>query len=176
MPTDGELSDIVIREYRDSDYPVCRELWAELVRYHQVLYQTLFSGSDDPGRGFDKYLKNPIRRGTWVAELYGNVVGMGGLYVESEAHGEVEPMIVSEKYRGKGIGGALMKQIVTEAEKTGTRFLSITPGARNEKSLSAFARMGFKNVWTVQLIRELKRESGIKWRPGLKIYDNELGC
>ena len=172
--SDDEL--VVIREYRDSYYKVCRELWAELVRYHWVLYQMSVSGSDDPGRGFDEYLSNPMRHGTWVAEFEGRVVGLGGLFVESEMHSEVEPMIVSETYRGKGIGSALIKKIIAEAEKTGAHFLSIRPGARNKNSLSAFVKMGFRNLWTVQLIRELKTEPGIKWLPGLKIHDNELGC
>ena len=175
MSADVVLSKLTIREYRDSDYEVCRELWAELVRYHKDLYDDFTLGGSDPGSRFDNYLNNPIRHGTWVAEIQEKIIGMGGLFIESHVHAEVEPMIVSQTYRGQGIGKALMREIVNAAEKAGVRFLSISPGARNADSLAAYVKMGFNSVWTVQLIRELKPEPGIKWQPGLKIHDNELG-
>lgn len=67
-----------------------------------------------------------------------------------------------------------MRHIITKAEKTSTRFLSIKPGVRNKNSIAAFIRLGFRHIWTVELVRELKTEPGIKWIHGLKIHDNEL--
>ena len=174
MSTDSLRNKIKIREYQDSDFETCRSLWAELVEYHQCIYEADSLGGDDPGQGFERYMANPLRRGTWVAEINGKVVGLVGLLVESEEHSEVEPIVVSGPYRGQGIGGVLMRRVVAEAEKSGTRFLSIRPGVRNKNGLAAFTRLGFNRVWTVQLIRELKPTSIKKWLPGLKIHDNEL--
>ena len=174
MTKENLHENVEIREYRDSDYETCRSLWVELAQYHQEIYK--FPVPDkDPGKGFDDYLNTETRRGTWVAEIKGKVVGLAGLLVNSEVFSEVEPIIVSQQYRGRGIGGLLMKKVVGEAGKTGCVYLSIRPGARNKASMTAFVRLGFDHVWTVELIRELKPGPGLKWLPGLKIHDNELG-
>jgi GNAT superfamily N-acetyltransferase len=176
MTSSSGSGKVKIRKYRDTDYKVGRELWVELVQYHMDIYKTAFSSGSQMGHGFDEYLKNPDRRGTWVAESDGQVIGLGGLLVSGTEHGEVEPMVVAEKFRGKGVSRALMNRIVAEAEKAGVRFLSVRPGARNKRAISAYFKLGFKNVWTVQLIRELNPPPGrkIRWLPGLKIHDINL--
>jgi len=176
MSVDDRLNNIIIREYRDSDFEVCLSLWKGLVQYHIELYKSRPLGGPDPGLGFKEYLDNPNRKGTWVAEIDGKVVGLSGLIVESPAHSDVEPMMVSEEYRGRGVSAALMKRIVSEAKKAGVWFLSVQPGARNKAAFNTYVRLGFKNVWTVQLIRELNppEGGGIKWLPGMQIHDNEL--
>ena len=176
--TSGSRSEKVrIRKYKDSDYNACRSLWVELVQYHVDIYNTRFGRGGDLGIGFDEYLINPDRRGTWVAESDGQTIGLVGLVVSGPEHGEIEPMVVSEKFRGKGVSRLLMNRVVAAAKKAGVRFLSINPGARNKQAFSAYVKLGFKNVWTVQLIRELNPppERKIRWLPGLKIHDNELG-
>ena len=176
MSVNNKPDGVTIREYRDSDYDVCLSLWKELVQYHIELYKSRPLGGLDPGHGFKEYLDNPNRKGTWVAEIDGKVVGLSGLIVESPAHSDVEPMMVSEKYRGRGVSAALMKTVIAEAKKTGVWFLSVQPGARNKAAFNTYVRLGFRNVWTVQLIQELNppQGGGIKWQPGLKIHDNEL--
>ena len=176
MTSKSRSEKVKVRKYKDTDYKVGRALWVELVQYHMDIYKTDFTSGRQIGQGFDEYLKNPDRKGTWVAEYEGQVIGLGGLLVHGPEHGEVEPMVVSEKHRGEGISRLLMDRIVAEAEKAGVRFLSIHPGVRNKQALSVYVKLGFKNVWTVQVIRELNPPPGrkIKWLPGLKIHDNEL--
>ena len=174
MTAENMHKNVEIREYRDSDFNACRSLWAELVLYHRDIYDSLDMGGSDPGLGFEQYLEDPLRVKTWVALFDGKIVGLAGLLLNTDEHSEVEPIIVSEKYRGRRIGSALMKRVIAAAEQTGARFLSIRPGARNEKSFSRFVRLGFDRVWTIELTRDLKPELGMKWLPGLKIHDNEL--
>jgi hypothetical protein len=52
----------------------------------------------------------------------------------------------------------------------------VQPGARNKTAFNTYVKLGFKNIWTVQLIQELNPPGRpIKWLPGIKIHDNELG-
>jgi GNAT superfamily N-acetyltransferase len=176
MPIKRQPAKIKIREYRDSDYEACHALWIELVQYHVDLYMCPELIGPEPGFGFKLYLDNPSRKGTWVAEVDGKVVGLSGLLVESPAHSELEPMIVSEKYRGIGISTALMQRVVAEAKKTGVWFIGVHPGARNTVAFNRYVKGGFNNIWTVGLIQELNPPGcPIKWQPGIKIHDNELG-
>jgi GNAT superfamily N-acetyltransferase len=176
MTSKSKSGKITIREYRDTDYDACLSLWKELSEYHVELYKCPEIGDPDPGQGLKGYLDNPTRKGTWVAEIDGKVVGFSGLLVESPAHSELEPMIVSEKYRGRGVSTALMQRVVTEAKKTGVWFISVHPGARNKVAFNRYVKGGFKNVFTVGLIQELNPPGRpIKWLSGIKIHDTELG-
>jgi hypothetical protein len=60
QPGSPATSEIIIRDYVESDYGACRSLWAELTEYHRVIYGDPSIGGDDPGAGFDDI---PARRG-----------------------------------------------------------------------------------------------------------------
>jgi GNAT superfamily N-acetyltransferase len=176
MPGKRQTDRVKIRKYRSSDFEVCYALWKELSQYHMELYQCPELAGPDPGLGFKLYLKNPDRKGTWVAEINGHVVGFSGLLMGSPVHSELEPMIVSEKYRGHGVSTALMKRVVHEAKKAGVWFISVYPGARNQVAFNRYVKGGFKNIWTVGLIQELNPPGKpIQWQQGIKIHGNELG-
>ena len=173
--------NIKIRDYKKGDYDICRSLWAELTQHHRDIYEDPSIGGDDPGRGFDRYLENPQRYGTWVAELEGRVVAFAGLLSHSHTEegeggiqGEVEPLIVSQPYRDRGIGTRLVEYIVEQAREIGVCFLSIRPAARNERALSLYVRLGFNVLGGVELLQDLSLSYDRKWKPGIKILDNEL--
>jgi GNAT superfamily N-acetyltransferase len=173
--------NIKIRDYETKDYDVCRSLWVELTQHHRDIYEDPAIGGDDPGRGFDRYLEDPRRRATWVAELEDRVVALAGLLAHSHTEegeagmeGEVEPVVVSQSYRDKGIGSSLVEHVVEQARDIGVRFLSIKPVARNEQALSLYVRLGFNAVGEVTLLQDLSSSYDRKWKPGIKILDNEL--
>ena len=165
--------NITIRDYQASDFDVCRSLWGELTQHHADIYEDSTIAGDDPGRGFGEYTNNPVRRGTWVAELDDQVVAFAGLII-NWGEGEIEPVIVSSSYRNRGIGTMLIRHVVQEAKKMGIRFLSVRPVARNEKALSLFVRLGFYLVEHVDLFQDLSPSSDRKWKPGIAIHGNEL--
>jgi N-acetylglutamate synthase-like GNAT family acetyltransferase len=55
----------------------------------------------------------------WVAETGGLVVGCGCLEIYSPKIAELRSLAVREAYRGRGIGAALTRTIVEEAERRG---------------------------------------------------------
>lgn len=164
---------IVIRRYETSDLVACRGLWAELTQRHREIYGDPTIGGDNPGSFFDAYLGNAQRRGPWVAEVLGKVVGLGGLIIHGE-EAEVEPMVVSSPHRSQGVGTALLNHIVQEARDAGVRFLSVRPVARNVEAVSFFVEAGFDTVGHIDLFQDLSRSTAREWRPGIRIHGKDL--
>ncbi len=134
---------IIVRDYADGDYDACRSLWAELTEYHRSIYGDPSIGGDDPGAGFDEYLAEPQRTGSWVAESRGQVVGLTGLFDRGRS-GEVEPVVVAAAARGQGIGRMLIGRVVEEARARGYEYLAIRPVARNVAAIQRFHAAGFR--------------------------------
>ena len=105
------------------------------------------------------------------------MVGCVGLIMDSNAdanEAEIEPVIVSTGYRGKGIGTQLLRHAVTEAKRLGIVALNIRPVARNEGALRLFAREGFDVIGHVGLFQNLSQSFYKKWKPGIVIHGTQL--
>ena len=162
-----------IRDYRDTDYAACRELWRQLTKRHRLIYGDPAIGGDDPGCGLDDYLANPRRHATWVAEADGTVVGMTGLLVSGD-EAAVEPAVVAIAFRSRGIGRALVAQAISAAERIGIRFLSAQPVARNIEAVWFFIDSGFDIVGHVDLFRDLQPHSGREWKAGIDLHGRKV--
>ncbi len=55
----------------------------------------------------------------WVAELDGSLVGCGALHVLWEDLAEIRTVAVDPSTRGKGVGGAIVRQLVDVANQLG---------------------------------------------------------
>ena len=147
----GELTgpaatpDVGVRDYAPADYSACRMLWVELTEHHRRIYQDPSIGGDDPGGAFDDYLALPERVASWVANLDGSIVGLTGLF-DRGASGEVEPVVVTDGLRNRGIGRLLIGRVVTEAVARGYEYLAIRPVARNVSAIRRFYDAGFQTL------------------------------
>ncbi|MDO4816005.1 MAG: GNAT family N-acetyltransferase [Bacillota bacterium] len=93
-----ERERVSIREYRASDVPALIELWNEVFYDEKSLIKRFFELLPQFGCGY-------------VAAAGGKVIGMAyvlNLAIEQEKFGYVYAVAVSEEYRSKGIGSALM--------------------------------------------------------------------
>jgi len=161
---------IVIRGYRKSDLASCRRLWKELVERHREIYADPAIGGDDPGKFFDEHLKRVGPKRLWVAVDGDEVVGLIGLIVEGE-DAEIEPLVVANGSRGRGIGQQLAEQAMAVASATkGVKFLTVRPVARNKEALAFFRAQGLVNIGKVELFADLAHK---KWKKGLRIHGLE---
>ena len=55
----------------------------------------------------------------WVAEVDGEVQGCGALHVLWEDLGEIRTVATNPELRGRGIGGALCRAVIAEAQRLG---------------------------------------------------------
>lgn len=146
---------VTIRPYRPLDHRACRDLWAELVRTKRELYHDRTIGGPDPGAGFEEYLTRLDLSGMWVAHHSDDgVVGFVGLILRGRA-GAVEPVIVTEHRRDRGIGRALLEYVADQARGRGLRELSISPALRNAEAIHCLHRSGYDTAATVTLTLDL---------------------
>jgi ribosomal protein S18 acetylase RimI-like enzyme len=157
-----------IWNYQENDKEQCRSLWRELTEWHREIYQDPKIGGEHPEGYFDKHLAKVGPEHIWVATHNSKVVGFVGLIVEgSEA--EIEPLIVSKNYRGRGIGKQLTETVVSEARRMGLRFLNVAPVARNMDVIKFFYEQGFRNLGNIQLFICFTE---YPWKSGPEIF----GC
>ncbi len=170
QPDSPVVPEASVRDYSEGDYSACRSLWAELTEYHRSIYGDPSIGGDDPGSGFDDYLAEPQRIGSWVAESRGMVIGLTGL-LDRGTSGEVEPVVVAEAARNHGIGRLLIGRVVDEARSLGFEYLAIRPVARNIGAVRRFYAAGFRTLGGhVDLTMDLApRRHG--WLPGASLHD-----
>jgi GNAT superfamily N-acetyltransferase len=159
-----------IRPYRPTDHSACRQLWVELTEHHRDLYDDPGLGGSDPGAAFEEYLTRLDLSGVWVAEhAEDGVVGLVGLLLKGRA-GEVEPVVVRQASRGRGIGTELLTHVAEEARRRGLRFLTISPVSRNLSAIRCFHAAGYGVLSAVELTLDLG-ERGHEWRDGLELHD-----
>jgi GNAT superfamily N-acetyltransferase len=176
---DGQADPLVaaevgVRDYRENDYDACRSLWAELTEYHRGIYGDPSIGGDDPGSGFDSYLTEPRRVGSWVAESRGSVIGLTGLF-DRGTSGEVEPVVVAETARDQGIGRMLISRVVDEARARGFEYLAIRPVARNVAAVRRFHAAGFRTLGGhIDLTMDLAPRRH-EWLAGASLHDLDFG-
>jgi ribosomal protein S18 acetylase RimI-like enzyme len=161
--------DFVIRKYRANYREQCRSLWRELTEWHREIYQDPSIGGAHPEDYFDKHLAKVGPEQLWVAEQDTKVVGLVGLMSGLYDEVEIEPLIVSRAYRGRGIGTGLIEAIIAEARRRGLRSLSVSPVARNVGTIKLLYKLGFKNLGYIQLFIDLTEN---KWKDGPELF----GC
>jgi GNAT superfamily N-acetyltransferase len=172
-PTSTVTSEVIVRDYADGDYGACRSLWAELTEYHRTIYGDPSIGGDDPGAGFDGYLATSQRIGSWVAESGAGVIGLTGLF-DRGTSGEVEPVVVAEAARDRGIGGRLINRVVEEARARGYEYLAIRPVARNVAAIRRFHAAGFRSLGGhIDLTMDLAVRRH-EWLPGASLHGLEF--
>jgi GNAT superfamily N-acetyltransferase len=163
------MPEVIVRDYAEADYRACRALWAELTEYHRRIYGDPSIGGDDPGAGFDDYLAMPQRMGSWVAESDGRVIGLTGLLDRGKS-GEVEPVVVAEAAREKGVGRRLIGRVADEALARGYEYLAIRPVARNVAAVRRFHAAGFRTLGGhVDLTMDLA-ERRLEWLSGATLH------
>lgn len=166
------MTEIEIRQYRHSDLESCRSLWVELTQRHRDIYEDPTIGGDDPGLFFDKHLSRVGEQNIWVAVHNDRVVGMIGLILEDES--EVEPIVVKSDYRDRGIGGRLLKHVISKGKELGLRYLSIRPVARNLEAISLFYGAGFRMLGHVEMFMDLRSKPQASWKPGPELFGHSF--
>ena len=173
-PVHASNQPAAVRAYQAGDHGACRVLWAELTEHHRRLYDDPTIGGNDPGAYFDTYLADPARRTSWVAVVDNQVVGLTGL-LDHGGHGEVEPVIVAESCRGRGIGRRLIAAVAEESRSRGHAYLQIRPVARNTSAIARFHAAGFRTLGGhVDLTMDLQPRRHV-WLEGAHLHGLDFG-
>lgn len=163
----------IIRPYKTEDLESGKSLWVELTEWHRAIYESPNIGGSDPGRQFDEHLSRVGPEHVWIAEIVGRVVGLAGLIL-GEGEAELEPLVVSEPYRGLGIGRQLTEAVITAVRKQGVRQIKVRPAARNMAAIQFFHEMGFDILGQIELFMELDSTSRQIWKPGEQLAGKDF--
>ncbi len=164
---------LTIRNFRRDDLVSCRELWVQLTEWHRQLYESGDIGGSEPGLQFDALLAQVGEEGVWVAEADGRVVGMVGL-IQRGAEAELEPIVVDEAWRRRGVGHKLAEAAVSAAREADVRRLLVRPAARNRRAMRFFHSLGFDILGQLELMMGLAPEDASRWRSGELLADRQF--
>ncbi len=142
----------LVREAEPADYEAVADLATELVAFHA-----------DREAAFDAALRSPDHD-LIVAEMEGDLVGFAHLLTYDDLiHGaraaDVLGLAVRKDMRRRGIGTALLREIVRLATKRGVGELHINTEPDNDAAVSFYRRHGAQIVGT-QLEFKLPGGSG----------------
>lgn len=108
----------------------------------------------------------------WVVELDNTIAGVAAITTDQEPEYAclgwdiaedaivTHRLAVSEKFRGKGVGAALLRQAENEAIKRGISILRIDTNTKNQATQKLFPKLGY----------QFAGEIGLGFRPGLRFY------
>jgi len=168
-----EDEHIIIRRYKPGDNMPCRVLWTDLTAWHRHIYGDPSIGGKNPGRYFDRHLKKVGRKYVWVAVVEGRIVGLAGMIL-GEHEAELEPLVVSERYRGRGIGRSLVETVIRAARREGAHSLTVSPVARNVRAVRFFHELGFDTLGHIGMFNDFTPTSRQKWKSGMRIADRDF--
>jgi len=81
----------------------------------------------------------------WSAWDGPRLLGCGGLKEIDPAHGEIKSMHTAQRSRGRGVGAAMLRHIIAEAQRRAYRRLSLETGSMDAyaPARALYARFGF---------------------------------
>ena len=81
-----------------------------------------------------------------VAEYNGKVIGYVMAYLRPDLEGHIMSIAVDERYRGNGIGSALLTEAIDRLIARGARYIGLEVRVSNEKAIKLYERFGFRKV------------------------------
>ena len=102
--------------------------------------------------------------------------GMGGIFHTSSIN-------INTKFRGKGYGGKIQKELVDEAIKRNYSFVTVFVDPRNDSSTKLHNELGYETVFRIHfsknIIQDIKiiifKKRGITVKKFLKYFNTKIG-
>jgi putative acetyltransferase len=127
-----------VRSFQPEDQPAAKALILEGLREHW--------GTIDPAKNPDlDDIASSFAGGSFrVAERGGRIVGTGALVRRSADTAEIRRMSVARSLRRRGVGGAILRQLITDAQAAGYRNVVLETTSSWKDAEAFYLRHGFR--------------------------------
>ncbi|MFP3578094.1 ribosomal protein S18-alanine N-acetyltransferase [Arthrobacter sp. SIMBA_036] len=134
LPPQLELAGVCLREMTEADIPAV-----------EVLERRLFPVDAWPLQMFFDELAQPETRRYLVAEVAGEIVAYAGLMC-IEPIADVQTIAVVPEFEGKGIGSAILTELIQEARRRHAADVLLEVRADNPRAQKLYLRFGFERI------------------------------
>jgi ribosomal-protein-alanine N-acetyltransferase len=117
---------------------------ADIPAVHE-LEERLFPVDAWPLQMFVDELSQPETRRYLIAETSDGIIGYAGLMC-IEPIADVQTIAVVPEYEGKGIGSALLRELISEGRRRGAADLLLEVRADNPRAQQLYRRFGFEQI------------------------------
>jgi ribosomal-protein-alanine N-acetyltransferase len=117
---------------------------ADIPAVHE-LEERLFPVDAWPLQMFVDELSQPETRRYLIAEAPDGIIGYAGLMC-IEPIADVQTIAVVPEYEGKGIGSALLRELISEGRRRGAADLLLEVRADNPRAQQLYRRFGFEQI------------------------------
>jgi putative acetyltransferase len=141
------LQDLVIRAARASDAEGIADL-NNLPRVRAGTLRLPYQTPEQTRKWLESQAPNSLNI---VAEHNGEIIGSAGLhrYPGRRSHAATLGMGVHDDYQGKGIGTALLRELIDAADNwLGLRRIELTVYTDNDRAIRLYQRFGFETEGT----------------------------
>ena len=131
---------MTIRPATEDDQAAIRELWEEFER--EVPWDV-----EDPETWDDEWkdtLDDIRTGGVYLAEDEQGPVGVARIEANVRGRAHIQLVHVRERGRRQGVAKALLRECVAHAREQGARFVSLDVVRANERAVTVWRRLGFK--------------------------------
>ena len=148
--------DYAIREAVASDFSQVGEVFSQELQFHIGLLPDRFRVADPimTHGWFDEILGNPDKM-LYVAECDNEIVGVLLIAIrtnptdpifKSRRYAYIDEVAVVERWRGKGVGQALMIRAHEWAQKRGAKEVELRVWETNVRAIAFYERLGYKGI------------------------------
>lgn len=134
LPPQLELAGVCLREMTEADIPAV-----------EALERRLFPVDAWPLQMFFDELAQPETRRYLVAEVAGEIVAYAGLMC-IEPIADVQTIAVVPEFEGKGIGSAILTELIHEARRRHAADVLLEVRADNPRAQKLYLRFGFEQI------------------------------
>lgn len=152
------MATVRVRAALESDLPAIDRIYDHYVHNSTCTAQLAPAGLEARRRWFEEHdATHPVV----VAELAGTVVGWGSLSVYNRREGYAatveDSVYVDDAHRGRGIGSAVLSDMIERARSLGYRTMIAGISGDQQPSMALHARHGFVHAGR---LREVVRKFG----------------
>ena len=155
-----------IREATIEDIPEMVELWFELMKYHSA-HHPVFIAKDNAKELIEEDLRNRVENTSFrffIAEAEGKLSGFisCSFRITQEVmiyhrRGYIAETVVSEKYRGQGVGKLLFERAKEWFEEEDADHIELQVSLKNNGALNFWGNQGFEGT-TQHMVKVLKKK------------------